>query len=82
MDKKRLGVVLHQNFLDEIYYAHYYEILETLIDNMAEYLRQYVGGADTEKECLALLAIANQDITGINRVFRRKTPLLEHFATS
>lgn len=82
MDKKRLGVVLHQNYMDEIRYSHYYQILETLMDNMAEYFRQYVRGIDTEKDCIALLKLANTDIGNINRIYHMNAPTLRHCFTS
>lgn len=69
MDRKRLGTLLHMNFLDEIRYSHYYSILETLVDNMAEYMRQYVNGTNTEKECLELLRIARGDIERISQLY-------------
>jgi hypothetical protein len=67
MDRKRLGVVLYASQADESRQADYYGILETLIDNMAEHLRRYVSGSDTETECLALLRLADQDIRDLNR---------------
>ena len=69
VDKKRLGVLLHKNYLDEIRYASYYTILETLVDNMAEYLRRHVHGDDTLQECRELLRIADQDIANLNKKF-------------
>lgn len=69
VDKKRLGVLLHKNYLDEIRYASYYTILETLVDNMAEYLRRHVHGDNTLQECRELLNIADQEIANLNKKF-------------
>ena len=69
IDKKRLGVLLYKHYMDNIRYAHYYDILETLTDNMADQLRQYVRGIDTTGECVALLRIAEQDIAHMNKMF-------------
>lgn len=69
IDKKRLGVLLYKNYMNEIRYSHYYDIMETLVDNMSEYMRQYVNGGDTEKECLALLNIAQNDINEMRKKY-------------
>lgn len=69
MDKKRVGVLLHKNYLDEIRYASYYTILETLVDNMAEYMRRHVYGDNTLQECRQLLDIADQDIADLNKKY-------------
>lgn len=69
INKKRLETLLYKNYLDEIRYAYYYEILDTLVDNLAEYLRQFVNGLDTEKECLSLLTIMEYDIAIMNKKY-------------
>jgi hypothetical protein len=76
IDKNRLGVLLYKNYLDEIRYSHYYGILETFIDNMAEYMRQFVNGTNTEKECLALLNIAEEAVLNMNKKYNMKEKLV------
>jgi hypothetical protein len=72
MDKKRLGVLLFQNYFDEIRYSAYYGILETFVDNMAEYMRQFVGGINTEKECVELLNLLEQDVRRMNKIYNMR----------
>lgn len=72
IDKKRLQTLLYKNYLDEIRYSYYYEIIDTLVDNMAEYLRQFVRGIDTEKECLQLLKLTEEDIYQMNKKYNMR----------
>lgn len=72
IDTKRLRVLLYKQYMDEIRYSHYYDLMETLTDNMADQLRQYVNGVNTEKECVALLRIAEQDVSDMNKMFGMK----------
>ena len=58
--------------MDEIRYAHYYGLLETFVDNMAEYMRQFVNGLNTEPECRALLQLFEQDLQQMNKTFHMK----------
>jgi hypothetical protein len=69
IDKKKLGVSLFRNYMDEIRYAHYYDILGTYVDNIAEYMRQFVRGIPTEKECVELLRLLQHDIGTMNMTF-------------
>lgn len=72
MDKKRLETLLYKNYMDEIRYLYYYNILETMVDNLAEYLRQFVRGLDTERECLEILKITEQEISNMNKKYNMK----------
>ena len=72
INKKQLGSCLYRTYLDETRYAYYYAILETFVDNMAEYMRQFVQGSNTEKECRALLAILEHDVAQMNKIFHMK----------
>lgn len=72
INKKQLESCLYRNYMDEIRYAHYYAILETFVDNIADCMRQFVRGSNTEKECRALLKILEQDIQHMNRTFQMK----------
>lgn len=79
INRQRLGVLLHKNYLDEIRYASYYTILETLVDNVAEYMRRHVHGDDTLQECRELLHIADQDIAYLNKKFHINLRRLSKF---
>lgn len=70
INKNQLRVCLYRNYRDEIRHAHYYGLLETFVDNMAEYLRQFIQGRDTERECRALLTLLGQDIQQMNKIFQ------------
>lgn len=70
IDKKQLRSCLYRNYRDEIRYAHFYGLLETFVDNMAEYMRQFVQGKDTQCECRALVGILRQDIQQTNKIFQ------------
>lgn len=72
INKKQLESRLYRNYMDEIRYAHYYAFLETFVDNMADYMRQFVRGSNTEKECRALLNLLEQDIQHMNKTFQMK----------
>jgi len=72
INKKQLGSSLFRIYMDEIRYAHYYGFLETFVDNMAEYMRQFVSGLNTERECRALLTLLEQDIQHLNKTFQMK----------
>jgi hypothetical protein len=72
MNKKQLESCLFRNYMDEIRYGYYYTILETFVDNMAEYMRQFVRGFNTETECRALLVLLKQDIQQMNKTFQMK----------
>jgi len=72
MDKKRLGSLLFKNYLDEIRYSAYYDILETFVDNMAEYMRQFVRGINTEKECIGLLNLLDQEVRMMNKIYNMR----------
>lgn len=72
INKKQLETCLYRNYMDEIRYAHYYTFLETFVDNIAEYMRQFVRGINTEKECRSLLVLLEQDIQHMNRTFQMK----------
>ena len=69
INKKQLQTSLFRNYLDEIRYSHYYGLFETFVDNMAEYMRQFVQGQNTEKECRTLLTLLEQDIHNMNKIF-------------
>lgn len=70
INKKQLGSSLFRISMDEIRYAHYYGFLETFVDNMADYMRQFVSGLNTERECRALLTLLEQDIQHMNKTFQ------------
>ena len=66
VDRKRLKTLLYASRADEQRHADYYAIMETLIDNVAEHMRRYVSGEDTEHECRSLLRIADQGVGALN----------------
>jgi hypothetical protein len=70
INKKQLGSSLFRIHMDEIRYAHYYGFLETFVDNMAEYMRQFVSGLNTERECQTLLTLLEQDIQHMNKTLQ------------
>ena len=70
IDKKRLGSLLFKNYMDEIRYAHYYQLLETFVDNIAEYMRQFTRGINTEKECIELVRLLEGNVRDMNKTFR------------
>jgi hypothetical protein len=72
INKEQLQNSLFRNYMDEIRYSHYYSILETFVDNTAEYMRQFVRGSDTENECRALLVLLEQDLRHMNKTFQMK----------
>lgn len=75
INDKRLGVLLFKNYMDEIRYSYYYSILETFIDNMADCMRRFVRGVNTENECIALLNLMEQDVARMNKVYNMNIKL-------
>lgn len=71
--------LLYRAVRKEEKYRRYYQVLETLTTNLAEYLRQWVGGEDAHKvrqACEELFQYANEESDKMRKQYSMKLPVL------
>lgn len=69
---------LYKAVRQEEKFRRYYQVLETLTTNLAEFLRQWVNGEDTariNKTCETLFDYANEETTKMRKQFTMKLPV-------
>lgn len=76
IDHKAVRALLYKDARKEEKHRRYYQVVEMLATNLAELMRQFVGGDDTTDACLLLFEYAGNEIRKINRQYNCKLPVI------